>query len=62
MSKYAFTTYQKVLLDLPTALRGGQCDKNEFIKEMNLIDDTIVDFAPLITRFEKQYNKTFTSE
>ena len=29
---------------------------------MNLIDDTIVDFAPLITRFEKQYNETFTSQ
>ena len=35
-SKYAFTTYQKVLLNLRTALREGQFDKNEFIKEMNL--------------------------
>ena len=26
---------------------------------MNLTDDTVVDFAPLLTRFEKQYNKTF---
>ena len=26
-----------------TALRGGQFDKNEFIKEMNLTDDTIVE-------------------
>ena len=42
-----------------TALRGGQFDKNESIKEMNLTDDTVVDFAPLLTRFEKQYNKTF---
>ena len=62
MSKYAFTTYQKVLHDLRTALRGGQFDKNEFKKEMHLIDDTIVDFVTLITRFEKQCNKTFTSE
>ena len=42
-----------------TALRGGQFDKNEFIKEMNLTDDKVVDFAPLITRFEKQCNETF---
>lgn len=62
MSKYAFTMYQKVLLDLCTALREGQFEKNEFKKEMNLIDDTIVDFAPLITQFEKQYNETFTSQ
>lgn len=46
-------------LFLKTALRGGQFHKNEFIKEMNLTDDTIVDFGPLITQFEKQYNKTF---
>ena len=26
---------------------------------MNLTDDAIVDFGPLITQFEKQYNKTF---
>ena len=62
MSKYAFTMYQKVLIDLRTALRGDQFEKNEFIKEMNLIGDTIVDFAPLITRSEKQYNETFTSQ
>lgn len=28
MSKYAFTAYQKVLLDLRTVLRGGSFDKN----------------------------------
>ena len=33
MSKYAFTMYQKVLLDLCTALRGGQFEKNEFKKK-----------------------------
>ena len=52
MSKYAFTTYQKVLLDLRTILRGGSFDKNNFIKEMNILDDTIVDFSTLVTKFE----------
>ena len=57
MSKFAFSTYQKILLDLRTALRGGPFDKNDFLKELNILDDTIVDFAPLVTRFEKQYAK-----
>ena len=48
MSKYAFTTYQKVLLDLRTAQRGGSFDKNNFIKELNILDDTVVDFNPLV--------------
>ena len=60
MSKYAFTTCQKVLLDLRTALRGDSFDKNNFIKELNILDDTIVDFSPLVTKVEKQYNKQFT--
>ena len=61
MSKFAFSTYQKILLDLRTALRVGPFDKNDFLKELNILDDTIVDFAPLVTRFEKQYAKKFLS-
>ena len=59
ISKFAYTTYQKTLLDLPTALRGGPLKKNDFLKELNILDDIIVDFAPLVTRFEKQYVKKF---
>ena len=61
MLKSAFSAYQKILLDLRTALRGGPFDKNDFLKELNILDDTIVDFAPLMTRFEKQYVKKFLS-
>ena len=61
MSKFAYSTYQKILLDLRTALRGGPFDKKDFLKELNIVDDTIVDFAPLVTRFEKQYAKNFLS-
>ena len=60
-SKFAFSTYQKILLYLRTALRGGPFDKNDFLKELNILDDTIVDFAQLVTRFEKQYAKKFPS-
>ena len=61
MSMFAYSTYQKILLDLRTALRGGPFVKNDFLKELNILDDTIVDFAPLVTRFEKQYAKKFLS-
>ena len=49
MSIFSYTTYQKILLDLRTALRGGPFDKNDFLKELNILNDTIVDFAPLVT-------------
>ena len=61
MSMFAYTTYQKVLLDLRTALRGGSFNKNDFLKELNILDDSITDFCPLMTKFEKQYGKHFLS-
>ena len=61
MGKFAYTTYQKALFDLRTALRGGSFDKNDFLKELNILDDTITDFCPLVTKFEKQYGKKFLS-
>ena len=61
MSKFAFSTYHKILLDLRTTLRGGPFNKDDFLKELNILDDTIVDFAPLVTKFEKQYAKKFLS-
>ena len=61
MSKYAYTTYQKILADLKTSLRGGSFNKQDFLKEVNILDDTIIDFYPLVTKFEKQYGKKFLS-
>ena len=61
MSKFAYSTYEKVLLDLRTALRGGSFNKDDFLKELNILDDTIVDFSPLVTKFEKHYGKQFLS-
>ena len=61
MSKFAYTTCQKVLLDLKPALRGGSFNKNDFLKELNLLDDTITDFFPIGHKFEKQYGKQFLS-
>ena len=58
MSKYAYTTYQKILADLKTSLQGGPFNKQDFLKEVNVLDDTIIDFCPFVTKFEK-YGKKF---
>ena len=50
-----------MLLDLRTALRGGEFDKDDFLKELNILDNTIVDFSPLVPEFEKQCAKQFLS-
>ena len=61
LSKFCYTTYSKVLVELRTSLRGDTFDKDDFLKEMTILDEIIVDFTPLVTRFEKQYAKMFLS-
>ena len=57
MTRFSYTTYDKVLVALRPSLRGGTFNKDGFLKEMTVLDEIIVDFAPLVTKFEKQYAK-----
>ena len=59
MSKIAYTTYEKVLVELRSALRGDEWDKQEFVDRMKLIDEMIIDQTPLSDRFVSNYNKKF---
>ena len=59
MSRIAFTTYEKVLVELRSALRGDSFNKQEFIDRMILIDEMIIDQTPIADRFARRYNKKF---
>ena len=59
MSQIAFTAYDKVLVELRSALRGDSFNKQEFIDRMKLIDEMIIDQTPLADRFASKYNKKF---
>ena len=60
MSRIAFTTYDKVLVELRTALRGDEFNKQDFIERMKLIDEMIIDQTPLADRFVTKYNNKFS--
>ena len=47
MSRMAFTTYEKVLVELRSAVRGDSFNKQEFIDRMKLIDEMIIDQTPI---------------
>ena len=59
MSRIAFTTYEKVLVELRAALRGDEFNKQEFIERMKLIDEMIIDQTPIADRFASRYNQKF---
>ena len=59
MTKIAYTTYEKVLIELRAVLRGDDWDKEKFIDRMKLIDDMIIDQTPEPDRFEIKYNNKY---
>ena len=59
MSRIAFTTYEKVLIELRSALRGDEWNKQEFVDRMKLIDELIIDQTPIADRFESKYKNKF---
>ena len=59
MTRIAFTTYEKVLIELRAALRGDEWNKKEFVDRMKLLDEIIIDQTPIADRFVSRYNKRF---
>jgi len=57
MTKIAYTTYEKVLVELRSALRGNEFDKDEFIDKMKVIDEIIIDQTPLANKYTNIYKK-----
>ena len=57
MLKIAFTTYDKVLVELRSALRGDEFDKDQFIDQMKVVDAMIIDQTPLSGKYVKLYDK-----
>ena len=60
MTKIAYTTYEKVLVELGSALRGNEFDKDEFIDKMKVIDEIIIDQTPLTDKHANIYNKKYS--
>ena len=59
LTRIAFTTYEKVLVELRSALRGDEWNKQDFVDRMKLIDEMIIDQTPIADRFVSRYEKKF---
>ena len=59
MTRIAFTTYEKALVELRAALRGDEWNKQEFVDKMKLIDELIIDQTPEPDGFEIKYRNKF---
>lgn len=59
MTRKAYTTYEKILVELRSALRGDEWNKEEFINRIKILDELIIDQTPVTDRFESKYKKKF---
>ena len=59
MTRTAFTNYEKVLVELRSALRGDEWNKQDFVDRMKLVDEMIIDQTPIADRFVSRYEKKF---
>ena len=59
MTKFAFTSYGKILTDLRSFMRGQEYNSKEYLDFVKVLDDIIIDMCPLTDKFENKYNKMF---
>ena len=58
--KLAYTTYEKVLIELKSALRGDDWNKQEFIDRIKILDEIIIDQCPSYSdKFVEKYKIKF---
>ena len=60
MSRFAYTTYAKTLIELRTWARGGgEGDPTAFLIKMQTLDDMVTDFVPPLT---ETYRKAYEAQ
>ena len=59
MCKFAYTSYQKVLNEIRSYLRGEPYDIEKLTLELNWLDNQITDLCPLVDKFKAKYDKIY---
>ena len=57
--KFAYMSYEKVLVQLKSFLRGLDYDEKVFLSDVKVIDDIIIDSCPSIDKYSEKYSKIF---
>ena len=58
--KFAYTSYEKILTQIRSFLRGLAYDKIIFLSDVKILDDIVIDTCPSVNAFYKKYDNKFT--
>ena len=59
--KYAYQSYQHIMIQIKTALRLGRYDREHLVNCINNVDNYIIDTCPSVDKFKKKYEKKYSS-
>lgn len=62
MTRFAFTSYQKILNKIRSNLRGEAYDLSDLLLEMQILDDQVSDLCPLVDKYQTKYKVIFNTE
>ena len=57
--KFAFTSYERVVIQLKSFLRGLPFNESNFLSDLKVLDDIIIDQSPSIDKYSDKYDKVF---
>ena len=60
--RFAYTSYEKIMVQLRSFMRGIPYDENTFLSDIKIIDDMIINQCPSADEYSKKYNKKFIEE
>lgn len=61
MCKLAYTSYEKILTDIQSYLRGSDLNNLQFLDYVKVIDDIVIDLCPL-SSLKTKINQKFTTK
>ena len=57
--RFAFTSYEKILVQLRSFLRGLPYNESNFLTDLKILDDIIIDNCPPVDKYFEKYYKIF---
>ena len=57
--KFTFTSYERVLIQLKSFLRGLPFNESNFLSDLKVLDDIIINQAQSIDKYSDKYDKVF---
>ena len=58
--RFAYKTYEKILVQLKSFLRGLPYDISLFLSGIKLLDDIVIDSCPTVDKYFEKYTNKFT--